>query len=1511
MASLRLSWAISIFLLVAVVPAWGQPWDGGGIEGDPYLIEDACDMQAIGADSGYWNAHFKLTANINLSAYTGTQFNIIGNFTNRFTGSFDGNGHTISNFTYTSGVNYTGLFGYVGTGGKIKDLGLTNVNVDAGAGRFVGGLVGENWGTVSNSYATGSVSGYHHVGGLVGGNGGTVSNCHAIGNVTGTQNVGGLVGYNGYGTVSNCYANSAVSGNRSVGGLVGYAWNSTITNCCATGPVTGGYPIGGLVGYNVGTVSNCYVTGTVTGHSDAGGLVGENHSTVSNCYAAGSVSGGYSVGGLVGRNGGTETSPMVSNCYATGSVTGGYGSSSLGGLCGNNYGIISNCYATGSVTGGQYSSSLGGLVGSNQRGTISNRGGTISNCYAAASVTGEYNVGGLVGYHRTGAAYTNCFWDSDVNSGLTGVGNITDPPEVMGRTTAQMQTQNTFTDHGWDFVSIWGIDEGVSYPYLLWHPPVSCTDADDDGYAAEGGECGPVDCDDNNTAMNPGEDELCDGLDNDCDDVVDNGGDALCDDGLWCNGQETCGGTSGCQAGTPVNCSDDIGCTDDTCDEINDQCLYTPNDGYCAVDGWYDTGNIQWVSNDQCTEKEQKEQEYREHYCDVALDCQYTVTSAQWVDTGSTRPKPDGTACDDGDPLTVNDMCIDGVCSGQLDSDLDGILDDGDYSGVIGDNPCTGGETADCDDNCPYTDNPDQKDKHGDGVGDDCQHDFDGDGINDNEDNCPEIPNGPALGTCFNNITNKVGQTCLSNDDCPLDYACQMDQQNSDNGNSGDLKGDVCDLCPDDPCDVCASGGTAIGPSGGIVINGAGTASVDIPSGALTEETTISIIGETDYKNYAIGRSPDNLEIGYIYTFQPHGLTFDVPVTITLTYEQGNMKECKKVEQKLDIYYYDDTTGWEPQGATGDCDLNTLTLEVGHFSTYVVIAMRDSDNDEVLDLNDNCPLVYNPFQSDIDADDVGDLCDICPNDALDLCDPDGSAAQEIDPNEGGTIETPDGDLVIVIDPNDLDDGVTISVTQILPQDPNVDIMIGTNPGWGQAVAVYDLQPDGMIFDEPVTLTITADVTELNENQRDRLGLYLWEDPNFVLLETADCSIVQDPPGTFTKICTVELEHFSIYAVVLPMWWDTLAYGDLTSEGATDILDLLIMVRDWLQSESIADIAPPPDGDDTVDNWDFGIMSLHWLGHIPEGMVYIPGNEFEMGDHFAEGDDDELPVHAVLLDSFFMNKFEITNQQYCDYLNDANSLGQIKIVNGVVYAPSDGSNDYPYFSASSAPAGYPNDGEYSQIDYSGGVFSVRTKDGRDMSNDPAVCVSWYGSAAYCNWRSGQEGYENCYNLSTWECDFSKNGYRLPTEAEWEYAARGGLSGKRFPWADPNISHSQANYRSIGLVSYDISPTSGYHPDWNDGIKPYTSVVGSFSANAYGLYDMAGNVGEFCNDWYDSNYYSVSLYDNPKGPASGTDCVPRGGGWNYSASICRVACRNYGGYPDFRYGYVGFRIVLDLN
>ena len=355
------------------------------------------------------------------------------------------------------------------------------------------------------------------------------------------------------------------------------------------------------------------------------------------------------------------------------------------------------------------------------------------------------------------------------------------------------------------------------------------------------------------------------------------------------------------------------------------------------------------------------------------------------------------------------------------------------------------------------------------------------------------------------------------------------------------------------------------------------------------------------------------------------------------------------------------------------------------------------------------------------------------------------------------------------------------------------------------------------------------------------------------------------------------------------------------------------------------------GDCFVDIEDFAVFASQWLSsdpNIPDDMVYIPGGEFEMGNHFDpdEGWGNELPVHAVLVDAFFMSTCEITNSQYCDFLNSAYPA-QLKVVNGVVYASSDSGNSYPYCDTHSYDAD-------SQIDFSDPDFSVRTKDGRDMSDDPMVQVSWYGAAAYCNWLSEQDGYEACYDLSTWDCDFSKHGYRLPTEAEWEYAACGGAHSPyiRFGWGD-TISHSQANYYAKpASYTYDVSPTGGYHPLWNS-VSPFTSPVGFFDgtmkykvdynwpgsatsyqttsgANGYGLYDMMGNVWEWCNDWYDANYYDVSPYDNPTGPAGGSERVFRGGGWGSDALVSRVADR-FKNDPDTRGSNFGFRIVLDLN
>jgi len=245
----------------------------------------------------------------------------------RFKGTFDGQGYAIHDlFINCPDELYVGLFGVVGEEGVIESICVVNVTVTGDYG--VGGLVGWNWGDVTNSYSTGSV--------------------------IGDNSVGGLVGWNDLGSVSHSYSGtdvSAISGG--VGGLVGDNAGN-VSDSYSLGFVNGGAVVGGLMGANIGTVSNSYSTGNVTGGTEVGGLVGGNAGTLSNTYSTGSVTGTQAVGGLVGENWGP-----VNNSYSASTVT---GDRSVGGLLGWNYnGIINNSYSSGSVTGNEQ---VGGLVGS-------------------------------------------------------------------------------------------------------------------------------------------------------------------------------------------------------------------------------------------------------------------------------------------------------------------------------------------------------------------------------------------------------------------------------------------------------------------------------------------------------------------------------------------------------------------------------------------------------------------------------------------------------------------------------------------------------------------------------------------------------------------------------------------------------------------------------------------------------------------------------------------------------------------------------------------------------------------------------------------------------------------------------------------------------------------------------------------------------------------------------------------------------------------------------------------
>jgi hypothetical protein len=286
-----------------------------------------CDLDA--ASEGYSELASE-TAN------QGRGWEPIGTQEKPFTGTFDGQGFEISDLSIGRvDTDHVGLFGFVSDRGLVKNVGVVNAYV---VGQLcVGGLVGINWGTVSNSYSDGSISGSDQVGGLIGGNGGSVSNSHATGVVTGDRHVGGLVGA-ATGPVNGCYFSGTVSGESRIGGLIGGLSDTTMSNSYCIGSVTGtSDQIGGLVGYNYGTVDRSYSGGTVTGDSYTGGLVGFNRDIVDDSYSSAYVTGRWLAGGLVGQNRGT-----ISRSYSIGAVA---GDVDIGGLVGRNYeGSVSNSF---------------------------------------------------------------------------------------------------------------------------------------------------------------------------------------------------------------------------------------------------------------------------------------------------------------------------------------------------------------------------------------------------------------------------------------------------------------------------------------------------------------------------------------------------------------------------------------------------------------------------------------------------------------------------------------------------------------------------------------------------------------------------------------------------------------------------------------------------------------------------------------------------------------------------------------------------------------------------------------------------------------------------------------------------------------------------------------------------------------------------------------------------------------------------------------------------------------
>ena len=270
--------------------------------------------------------------------------------------------------------------------------------------------------------------------------------------------------------------------------------------------------------------------------------------------------------------------------------------------------------------------------------------------------------------------------------------------------------------------------------------------------------------------------------------------------------------------------------------------------------------------------------------------------------------------------------------------------------------------------------------------------------------------------------------------------------------------------------------------------------------------------------------------------------------------------------------------------------------------------------------------------------------------------------------------------------------------------------------------------------------------------------------------------------------------------------------------------------------------------------------------ILEGMVYVKGGTFWMGDHTNAGDSDELPVHFVGISDFYIGKYEVTQSEWLKYMT-------------LVFSYAYGEGDtHPHYN-----------------------------------------VNWYGTLIYCNKRSIDEGLAPCYTIngsinpddwgsmpfeldSLWDaavCNWDAEGYRLPTEAEWEYAARGGIH-----WSDLYLYSGSNEIDSVGW--YQCPP----YPQ-------YSIAAGSLQPNQIGIYDMTGNVWEWVWDWSDYpeyDYYQI-CYDqgtviNPKGPDSpSSDTILRrlrGGSWETPPLYCRNANRS-GGWPDGLTYNIGFRIV----
>lgn len=330
--------------------------------------------------------------------------------------------------------------------------------------------------------------------------------------------------------------------------------------------------------------------------------------------------------------------------------------------------------------------------------------------------------------------------------------------------------------------------------------------------------------------------------------------------------------------------------------------------------------------------------------------------------------------------------------------------------------------------------------------------------------------------------------------------------------------------------------------------------------------------------------------------------------------------------------------------------------------------------------------------------------------------------------------------------------------------------------------------------------------------------------------------------------------------------------------------------------------------------------LNYAGIRPPRLLSLASGEYAMGDHQGLGGlehgNDEIPIHTVRVNAIHAGATEVTCRDYVGFLNAALAAGLVEVRDGRVYQA--GSETILTETRQAVP--------HSPFLWDGARFTVAA--GR--LNHPATHIRWHGAAFFANWISERNGWQGCYDTSTWAIDYTRPCFRLPTEAEWEYAARGGQYSPylTYPTGD-TVDFSKTNLPGSGdpFESGDYpwtTPVAFFNgTEQQQADFAWPSAGASFatenSANAFGLYDVAGNVWEWCNDWYGRDYYAVSPKYNPTGPTEGSPMpdgkpyrVLRGGSWyNGPDGHSRVSNRNPSYYrgpddPNHAWYHIGFRL-----